>query len=127
MKIELKENGGLPAHILWTLAIVAGISVANLHYNQPLLNLMRDDLGVSEFQTNLIAMITQVGYALELLFIIPLGDLYQRKVIILTNFSLLIFSLLAIGLAPNIYIVWAASLVTGVCSIIPQIFVPIAS
>ena len=127
MKIELKENGGQPAHILWTLAIVAGISVANLHYNQPLLNLMRDDLGVSEFQTNLIAMITQVGYALGLLFIIPLGDLYQRKVIILTNFSLLIFSLLAIGLAPNIYIVWAASLVTGVCSIIPQIFVPIAS
>ena len=55
MKAELKENGGLPAHILWTLAIVAGISVANLYYNQPLLNVIRHELGVSEFKTNLIA------------------------------------------------------------------------
>lgn len=127
MKQELKENGGLSAHILWTLAIVAGISVANLYYNQPLLNVMRHELGVSEFKTNLIAMITQVGYALGLLFIVPLGDLFQRKKIILTNFILLIFSLLAIAVAPNIYIIWAASLITGICSMIPQIFVPIAS
>lgn len=127
MKQELKENGGLPAHILWTLAIVAGVSVANLYYNQPLLNIMRHELEVSEFKTNLIAMITQIGYALGLLFIVPLGDLYRRKNIILTNFFLLIFSLLAIAMAPNIYIIWAASLITGICSMIPQIFVPIAS
>ena len=120
MKQELKENGGLPAHILWTLAIVAGVSVANLYYNQPLLNIMRHELEVSEFKTNLIAMITQIGYALGLLFIVPLGDLYRRKNIILTNFFLLIFSLLAIAMAPNIYIIWAASLITGICSMIPQ-------
>ena len=72
-------------------------------------------------------MITQIGYALGLLFIVPLGDLYRRKNIILTNFFLLIFSLLAIAMAPNIYIIWAASLITGICSMIPQIFVPIAS
>ena len=127
MKTELKENGGLPAHILWTLAIVAGVSVANLYYNQPLLNVIRHELGVSEFKTNLIAMITQVGYAIGLLFIVPLGDLYRRKKIILTNFTLLIFSLIAIGAAPDIYIIWGASLITGICSMIPQIFVPIAS
>ena len=98
----------MPAHILWTLAIVAGISVANLYYNQPLLNVIRHELGVSEFKTNLIAMITQVGYALGLLFIVPLGDLYQRKKIILINFTLLIFSLIAIATAPNIYIIWGS-------------------
>lgn len=127
MKQKLKENGGLPAHILWTLAIVAGASVANLYYNQPLLNLIRQDLGVSEFKTNLIAMITQVGYALGLLFIVPLGDLYQRKHIIIVNFSLLVGSLLLMASSTDIWLVWAASLVTGVCSMIPQIFVPIAS
>lgn len=87
MKQILKENGGLPASILWTLAIVAGISVANLYYNQPLLNMIRHELGVSEFETNLIAMVTQIGYALGLLFIVPLGDLYQRKRIILTHIN----------------------------------------
>lgn len=127
MKVELKENSGLPAHILWTLAIVAGISVANIYYNQPLLNLIRHDLGVSEFQANLITVITQIGYALGLLFIVPLGDLYRRKIIILANFTLLIFSLLTIAWAPNIHTVWAASLLTGIGSMIPQIFVPIAS
>lgn len=116
MNAELKENAGLPAHILWTLAIVAGISVANLYYNQPLLNLMRADLGVSDFQANLIAMITQIGYALGLLFIVPLGDLYRRKKIILVNFLLLVFALLTMALAESIYTIWAASLVTGVCS-----------
>ena len=127
MKQILKENGGLPASILWTLAIVAGISVANLYYNQPLLNMIRQELGVSEFKTNLISMITQIGYALGLLFIIPLGDLYQRKNIIITNFSILIVSLLTIALAPNIHIILIASLFTGICSVIPQIFIPIAS
>lgn len=121
MNAELKENAGLPAHILWTLAIVAGISVANLYYNQPLLNLMRADLGVSDFQANLIAMITQIGYALGLLFIVPLGDLYRRKKIILVNFLLLVFALLTMALAESIYTIWAASLVTGVCSDSPNI------
>lgn len=127
MKQLLKENGGLPASILWTLAIVAGISVANLYYNQPLLNMIRHELNVSEFKTNLIAMVTQIGYAAGLLFIVPLGDLYQRKNIILTNFSILIVSLLTIALAHNIHLILFASFLTGVCSIIPQIFIPIAS
>lgn len=127
MKQTLKENGGLPASILWTLAIVAGISVANLYYNQPLLNMIRHDMGVSEFKTNLISMITQIGYALGLLFIIPLGDLYQRKKIIIINFAILIVSLLTIALAPNIHVILIASLFTGICSVIPQIFIPIAS
>ena len=127
MTVELKENGGLPARILWTLAIVAGVSVANIYYNQPRLNVIGRDLGVSEFSSNLIAMITQVGYAVGLLFIVPLGDLCRRKNIVLVNFSVLVFSLLAIACSTSIYVIWAASFLTGVGSMIPQIFVPIAS
>lgn len=127
MKQTLTENGGLPASLLWTLAIVAGISVANLYYNQPLLYQISQDLHVSEFQTNLISMITQIGYALGLLFIIPLGDLFPRRKIIMANFLLLVFSLLTIALAPSIYWIFGASLLTGICSIIPQIFIPVAA
>lgn len=109
MKQTLKENGGLPASILWTLSIVAGITVANLYYNQPLLNMIRQDLHVSEVITNLIAMVTQIGYAMGLLFVIPLGDMFQRKKIIIINFSILIISLLSIASAPTIHIVLTAS------------------
>lgn len=127
MKQFLKENQGLPISILWSLAIIAGISVANLYYNQPLLSMIRHELGISEFKTNLISMVTQIGYAIGLLFIIPLADLYQRKKIILSNFIFLIFSLLSIASGKNIHIILIASFVTGVCSVIPQIFIPIAS
>lgn len=72
-------------------------------------------------------MITQVGYALGLLFIIPLGDLYPRKKIILANFTLLICSMLTMAVSKDIHVIWAASLLTGIGSMIPQIFVPIAS
>ena len=127
MKQELKENQGLPASLLWTLAIIAGISVANLYYNQPLLNRISRDLQTSEFTANLIAMITQIGYAIGLLFIIPLGDLFKRKTIILINFTVLVVSLLTITLTPYIHLILFASLLTGICSVMPQIFIPIAA
>ena len=127
MKRELIENKGIPASLLWILAIIAGISVANLYYNQPLLNRISEDFGISEFTANLIPMTTQIGYALGLLFIIPLGDLYNRRNIILINFCMLVISLLVIAFAPNIYYVLAASLFTGICSVMPQIFIPIAA
>ena len=89
--------------------------------------MIRHELGISEFRTNLIAMVTQIGYAAGLLFITPLGDLYQRKKIILVNFFVLIFSLLTIALADNIHLILLASFFTGACSMIPQIFIPIAA
>ena len=86
MRIRLEENKGIPASLLWMLAVISGVAVANLYYNQPLLNRMGEDLHVSEFTANLIPMVTQIGYALGLLFIIPLGDLYKRRNIIVINF-----------------------------------------
>lgn len=127
MRTELKENGGLSRELLLTMSIVAGVSVANLYYNQPLLNMIKEELNVSDFLSNMIAMVSQVGYATGLLFVIPLGDLFQRRNIIISNFSILVVSLMTIYLAPDIYILLAASFLTGVCSVIPQIFIPIAA
>ena len=127
MKRVLEENKGIPASLLWMLAIIAGISVANLYYNQPLLNKISEDLRVSEFTANLIPMTTQIGYALGLLFIIPLGDLYKRRNIIVINFLLLSVSMSGFAVAQNIYFVLLASLITGICSVMPQIFIPIAA
>lgn len=127
MKQELKENQGIPSSLLWALAIISGVTVANIYYNQPLLNLISRDLNISEFTANLIALCSQVGYAMGLLFIIPLGDLYRRRNIILVNISILIISLLTIALAPDIHLILVASLLTGICSVIPQIFMPLAA
>lgn len=127
MKQKLIENQSIPGYLLLILAIISGLAVANLYYNQPLLNDICRDLRVSEFTANLIPMVTQIGYALGLLFIIPLGDLYSRRRIIVINFSLLSISMLSIALSEIIWFVLASSLVTGICSVMPQIFIPIAS
>lgn len=81
-RLILKENEGIPRSLLIMMAIVAGITVGNLYYNQPLLEIIKNDLHTSEILTNLITVITQIGYALGLCFIVPMGDMFSRRKII---------------------------------------------
>ena len=127
MNRALEPDKGIPASLLRLLAVVAGLSVANLYYNQPLLDAIRTDLAVSEFTVNLMPAATQTGYALGLLFIIPLGDLFKRRRIVLAAFLSLAAALSVLGAARSVGMVLAASLVVGVCSVMPQIFIPIAA
>ncbi|MGC1633308.1 MAG: MFS transporter, partial [Gelidibacter sp.] len=60
--------------VLYLMSISAGLIVANLYYNQPLLNLIADTFGVTEASVSNVALSTQLGYAFGLLFINPLGD-----------------------------------------------------
>ena len=127
MKYELKADQGLPSSILWLMTVGAGLVVANLYYNQPLLGMISRDFNVPESVAGRIAMLTQIGYALGLLLIVPLGDMFKRRPIILSSFLLLIISLAAMAISPMIEIALAASLLIGLCSVLPQIFVPIAA
>ena len=124
--MKLAPNQGIPRHIILLMAMMAGLTVANLYYNQPLLEMIRSDLQTTSSLTNLIAVITQVGYALGLLFIIPMGDLFSRRRIIMVCMIVAAFMTVTIGLADNIYVIWGASLLMGACSIVPQLFIPIA-
>jgi len=108
------------------MAAMAGLTVANLYYNQPLLEMIRCDLQTTSSLANLIAVITQVGYALGLFFIVPTGDLFSRRKIIVVCMVIAAFMTATIGMADNIYIIWIASLIMGACSIVPQLFIPIA-
>lgn len=127
MKSQLKEGAGFPDRLLYTLAVIAGVSVANLYYNQPLLEMIRQDLGTSTLAANHIALFAQCGYALGLLFLIPLADLYSRRRILIADFTLLILVLLATAAAPDIRTVHVSSFVIGVCSVVPQFFIPLAA
>lgn len=124
---ELKENQGIPRPLLLILSVVSGLAVANNYYSQPLLSAIAQNLHISELAANHIPMMSQIGYACGLLFIIPLGDLYRRRKIILVDFILLIAALLVFASAQHVYIVYAAALVTGICTVIPQIFIPIVA
>lgn len=124
--MNLAPNQGIPRHIIMLMAMMAGLTVANLYYNQPLLEMIRSDLHTTSSIANLIAVITQVGYALGLLFIVPTGDLFSRRKIIVVCMVVAALMTATIGFSHNIYIIWGASLVMGACSIVPQLFIPIA-
>lgn len=125
--IELKENSGIPRSMMIMMAIMAGLTVANLYYNQPLLAKIHFDLGINEVQANLITVITQIGYALGLCFLIPSGDLYSRRKLIIVSMTMAALMAVVIGLATNIYMIWGASIFLGTFSVIPQFFLPIAT
>lgn len=120
----MKPNEGIASWLVTLLAVMAGVSVANLYYCQPLLNLIREDMSLTEFEVNLMPVCTQVGYALGLLFIVPMGDLYNRRTTITTCFTCLILSLLGIGLTHDVRLLLISSLITGFCSVAPQVFIP---
>ena len=113
--------------ILWIMIIGSGLVVANNYYNQPLLSLIAKDFKVSESRVSNIAMLTQIGYACGLLFIIPLGDLLKRKRMILIDFVFIIVSLLGMYVAPSVNWLFPLSFLIGFTSVIPQVFVPMAA
>ena len=124
--IQLKENQGIPRSVLLMMAVIAGLTVANCYYNQPLLELIRHDIGITEQSANLITVITQIGYALGLFFLIPLGDMFSPKKLILANMSVAAVMAIVMAVAQNVWMLWGASLLIGACSVIPQFFIPIA-
>lgn len=123
----LKPDQGLPMPLILALSVMAGISVANIYYCQPLLNMISEETGLSTFEVNLMPVFTQVGYALGLLFIIPMGDLYNRRKTILASFSAVVISLLVIYASDSTSLLLGASFVTGFCSVSPQVFIPFVS
>ena len=108
------------------MAVMSGVTVANLYYNQPLLDMMRHDLGCSVIQANGVTVATQLGYVLGLLFITPMADLYSHRRIVTVCLSTAGAASLMIAAADSIAAVWGASLLLGACSVVAQLFIPIA-
>ena len=126
MRKQLEENGGIPAGTLLLMSAVAGLTVANLYYIQPLLEAIRADLGCSSTMANLITVVTQAGYALGLLLIVPMADMWSRRKITVSIMSIAALMAAGVALSHDIRTALAASFGLGLCSVIPQIFIPAA-
>jgi predicted MFS family arabinose efflux permease len=113
--------------MVWLLAIAGGMAVANLYYIQPLLVDIAHSFSISESVVGIAATIAQLGYALGLLLIVPLGDALERRTLIVTMLILVTVSLVATALAPSLPWLVIACFVLGITTIIPQIIVPLAA
>ncbi len=113
--------------VLYLMSVSAGLIVANLYYNQPLLYQISVTFGVTESAVSNVALSTQLGYALGLLLIIPLGDKVSNKKILQFDFVLIIISLVAAALSNSLLLLIVSSFFIGFSSAIPQLFVPMAA
>jgi predicted MFS family arabinose efflux permease len=112
---------------VWLLAFCAGLGVANVYYLQPGLSLVQYEFGTSSEQIGWVPTLTQIGYALGMLLLAPLGDVLPRRRLILAKAALLVGALVAAGLSPNIEWLVIASIAVGLLGSIGQDFVPIAA
>lgn len=106
------------------LAAGAGLGAASLYYAQPLLGAVAADLHTSPAVIGVVPTATQVGYALGILFLAPLGDRHDRRRIILAKAAALSLALFAAAFAPALPALLVASFVVGVTATLAQDVVP---
>jgi predicted MFS family arabinose efflux permease len=123
----LASPPALPASLVLLLATGAGLAVASIYYSQPLLGLLGASLHASTASLGWVPTLTQLGYALGILLLAPLGDRHDRRQLIALKAAALALALLACGLAPGVTVLMAASLVVGVAATMAQDLVPTAA
>jgi len=125
--IQSTHGTGLSRPLTLLLASGAGLSVASLYYSQPMLGVLGADIGASSRAAGFVPTLTQLGYALGIALLAPLGDRFDRRRIILIKAAILCAALLAAGAAPGIAMLLAASLAVGIAATMAQDIVPAAA
>ncbi|HET6253884.1 MAG TPA: MFS transporter [Puia sp.] len=123
---QLKKDGLSRTHIL-IMAICTGLIVANIYYCQPLLVLISKSFAISGSKGGRIAFLTQLGYAIGLLFFVPLGDKLERRGQIIWMAAAAVGALVLAAAAPSLLILEIASVLIGATSVIPQLILPMAA
>ena len=108
-------------------AFCCGAIVANIYYAQPIIELIAPDIGLTPAMASLIVSLTQIGYALGLFFLVPLGDLLENRKLMIATTVLAIASLLGAAFTeqPNLFLM--VSLLIGFSSVSVQILIPLAA
>jgi predicted MFS family arabinose efflux permease len=122
-----EQEHDISSGMVWLMASATGLIVANLYYAQPLVGPISQATGLDPGAAGLIVTLTQIGYCLGLLFIVPLGDLLENRKLILGALSLTGAALLAAAFSSSAALFLAAAFCIGLGSVAAQVLVPFAA
>ncbi len=103
----------VPRGLAWLFAIASGSSVANVYYAQPLLDTLARDFGITQAAVGGVVTATQIGCAVSLLFVVPLGDLMGRRRLMTVQAFALVIALATVGLVRSTPALLAGMLAVG--------------
>lgn len=113
--------------VVMLFAIACGTSVANVYFSQPLLVTMGRDLGMSPALVGSIVTLTHVGYGLGLFFLVPLGDMADRRRLVVAQLLLLVVALAVVATSGTAAALLAGMAATGLLAVVTQTLVAFAA
>lgn len=120
------RTAGMSRNMTLLFALAGASAVGNLYWAQPLLTRIADDIGVSASSGGVLVTVTQLGYALGVLLLVPLGDAFNRRRFIPVVMGLSVLSLLFCSFAPGFGTLLGGLAVLGITTISGQLLVPLA-
>ncbi|PKA43252.1 MFS transporter [Rhizobium sullae] len=124
---ETAVPGTISPLMTFLFAAACGLVAANLYYGQPLAGPISADLGFTPAATGLIVTLTQIGYGIGLLLIVPLGDLLENRRLALMLILVSAAALIGAALSSTPALFLLASLSIGLSSVAVQVLVPFAA
>ncbi len=126
--IERKDGtSSLNPRLVFILAVASGLAVSNLYWAQPLLDSIGHAFNATTTSAGLIVTLTQLGYAVGLVLLVPLGDILERRRLIVSVLLAAVISLIVAAVSSSILIFFISSLAIGVTSVVAQILVPFSA
>ena len=120
---ESRNSSGAP---LPFLGLACAVGVSSIYFNQPLLSEMAHTYGVTSGRVGLVAVATQVGYACGMLCFVPLGDVFERRALMMKLYAAVTAALLLTAIAPTLWMLVLASALVGLFASVTHIVLPIA-
>ena len=127
MLTTARERSAIDDALVFLLACAAGLGVATLYYNQPILGVLATDFHATAGEIGYIPTLTQIGYTIGILLLAPLGDRYDRRRVILSKILMLGLGLLVMAATQSLTQLGAASVVIGIAATLAQDCVPAAA
>lgn len=121
------KSHSVPSWLILLLAAACGLIAANLYYAQTVIGPIGVTTGLSSAAAGLIVTLTQIGYVIGLLFIVPLSDILENKRLVTFFLIILVVALIAAAFSSHAVLFLTASLVIGISSVVAQILVPYAT